>query len=398
MIHIDRKEDCCGCGACANVCPKNCIQMTADKEGFLYPNINKDTCVDCGLCEKVCPEINVEPDTPKVQKAFLVQNKDEQVLSESTSGGFFTAIAECVLENDGVVFGAAFDENFYVKHTFVDNKKELYRFRNSKYVQSDTNDSYKLVEKVLKEDKLVCYSGTPCQIEGLYHYLRKPYDNLILVDVVCRAVPSPLLWEKYLELQSKKQSKHIDNIKFRDKNPYGYRYSQLGIYSFGEQIYNKGVESDQYLRAFFSNICDRPSCYKCNYRKRYRVSDFTIWDCFEVYKYDKKLDNNKGVTRVLLQTKKAETLFYKLEDKLTFVEIEPEKLINNFKEMFNSPAEHERRDSFFEDINTMDIKDCLDKYYPNNVKIAAMKFMRQTMCKIGIYDFVKKSAKKFLKK
>ena len=122
MIHIDRKEDCCGCGACANVCPKNCIQMTADKEGFLYPNINKDTCVDCGLCEKVCPEINVEPDTPKVQKAFLVQNKDEQVLSESTSGGFFTAIAECVLENDGVVFGAAFDENFYVKHTFVDRK------------------------------------------------------------------------------------------------------------------------------------------------------------------------------------------------------------------------------------------------------------------------------------
>ena len=164
MIQISSKADCCGCSACSNICGHQAITMKSDSEGFLYPSVNMKLCTNCGLCEKVCPIINKKEEQQFHQKAYLVQHKDPKILRESTSGGAFTAIAAYILKKGGVVFGAAFDEQFRVVHTSVEDEKELYKFRNSKYVQSDLGDTFRQVRSILKTGRLVCYSGTPCQI------------------------------------------------------------------------------------------------------------------------------------------------------------------------------------------------------------------------------------------
>lgn len=191
MIEIKDKKDCCGCWACENACPKHCISMVEDEEGFRYPQVDKDTCIDCHLCEKVCPVINAKADVVKIQKAFLLQHKDEKVLQESASGGAFTAIASYVLKRGGVVFGAAYDKDFQVTHQYVETYEDLKIFRNSKYVQSLMDNAYLQAKEFLKQGRMVCFSGTPCQLEGLLNYLRKPYENLVTVDVMCHSITSP---------------------------------------------------------------------------------------------------------------------------------------------------------------------------------------------------------------
>ena len=167
MITIKNKKDCCGCSACYSICPKSCIEMKADEEGFLYPNVNKDICINCGLCEKVCPIINKTSEKKTKQEGYLVQIKDEKIRAESTSGGAFTAIAKYVLDRKGVVFGVQYDKDLNVVHSYVENEADLKLYRNSKYVQSEIGDTFKQAKKFLDIGKWVCFSGTPCQIEGL---------------------------------------------------------------------------------------------------------------------------------------------------------------------------------------------------------------------------------------
>lgn len=398
MIEIKEKKNCCGCGGCMNICPKHCVTMKFDSEGFLYPTINKNSCINCGLCEKICPVLNCQPDIPFEQTAYLAQNKNEKIRRESTSGGAFTAIAEYVIENGGVVFGSAYDDKFHVHHTYVENKKELWKFRNSKYVQSDTGKTFSQAETFLKNGRLVCYSGTPCQIEGLKRYLRKEYENLITVDVVCHAVPSPLMWEKYLEMQQEGLGTNISNIMFRDKH-YGYKYSTMTIINKdGNEVYTYGIDTDPMLRAFFSNICDRPSCYDCHFKKRYRVSDFTLWDCFEVEKFDKNLDDDKGTTRVLVHSKKGREVFKCLSDKINFVPADPDFLTADIKEMFHSIAINQNREQFFHDANNLEPKLLFNKYFPETLKVRMERMIRIFCYKTGIYKQAKKIVKKVLRK
>ncbi len=398
MINITEKKKCCGCAACAGACPKNCIEMKADNEGFLYPEIDRGACVNCGLCEKVCPVINCQPDTPFEQTAYLVQNKDERVRRESTSGGAFTAIAEYVIEQGGVVFGAAYDDKFHVHHMYVEEKIELWRFRNSKYVQSDTEETFLHVERFLKEGRLVCYSGTPCQIEGLKRYLRKEYENLIAVDVVCYAVPSPLVWNKYLEMQRSRFGNDISNIMFRDKY-YGYKYSTMTIKDKdGKEVYTYGIDTDPMLRAFFSNICDRPSCYDCQFKKRYRVSDFTLWDCYEVDKFDKRLDDDKGTTRVLVHTDKGRQVFENIKTRISFLEVNPDNMTANVKEMFHSVQGNNDRGAFMIAANTLEANELFDKWFAETIVVKIERNIRILCHKIGVYNVAKRIAKRILRK
>ena len=251
-INITYKEECCGCTACKNSCPQNAIEMKEDNEGFLYPRVNTEKCVNCSLCKKACPIINNNDETMKEQKAYAINNKDLTVRKESTSGGAFSAIASYIIENNGIVFGAAFNDNYEVIHTFVERLEDLKKFRNSKYVQSNLKNTYSEVKQFLDENRLVCYSGTPCQIEGLKRFLKKDYDNLFLIDVVCRAVPSPKVLRTYLKYISKKYLKdeNINGVSFRNKEKYGYKYTQMKVIS-DNNVYEEGVETDPYLRAFF---------------------------------------------------------------------------------------------------------------------------------------------------
>lgn len=390
MIEIKEKQKCCGCTACVAVCPKECIEMKEDSEGFLYPVVDKDNCVKCDFCEKVCPILNTSPEIPFEQTAYIVQNKDEKVLQESTSGGAFTVIAKYILKNNGIVFGVELGNDLVARHIYVENEIELSRFRNSKYVQSFVGGTFKQVKSFLDQGKFVCFSGTPCQIEGLKKYLRKDYEKLITVDVVCRAVPSPMIFHKYVEFQEKKISDKIKYVRFRDKH-YGYKYSTMNVITDRNHgNYYQGVESDPWLRAFFSNICDRPSCHHCHFRKQYRESDFSIWDCFQVGRFSKELDNDKGATRVLVHTDKGREIFDVIKSDFNYIQTTPEAIVAGAKEMKESVTPHEQRQSFFDDAQCMDGTELFRKYFPYTFRVKTEHFIRLLCFRLGIYSVLKK--------
>ena len=390
MIEIKDKKNCCGCSACYSICPKNCIEMKADREGFLYPKINKDLCINCGLCENVCPIINKVEEKVFEQEGYLVQNKDEKVREESTAGGAFTAIAKYVLEKKGIVFGVQYDENLNVGHSYVENESDLNLYRNSKYVQSKIGETFKQAKNFLDEDRWVCFSGTACQIEGLKKYLRKDYNKLITVDVVCRAVPSPLLWKKYVEYQKNKYGNDIKNILFRDKSFYGYNHSQISIQLYnGKKIYHNGLESDPMLRAMFSNICHRPSCYECAFKKRYRVSDFTIWDCFITGLIAKDFDDDKGTTRVLIHTQKGKNIFEEIKSNFKYKDIGADLLTKNVHEMFFSVKINNKRKIFMQDLIALDRERFIKKYFEDTWKIKIKRNLRKILYFLGLYKLLK---------
>ncbi len=392
MIIIDDKRNCCGCWACYNACPKHCIEMKEDEEGFRYPLVDDISCVKCGLCEKVCPILNVgKEDVPHQQEGWLVQHKDDAIRRESTSGGAFTAIATWIIRRGGVVFGSGYHNGtFIVEHQAVEREEDLAIFRNSKYVQSVIGDTFKQVLKYLKEDRWVCFSGTPCQIEGLRYYLQgREYEKLVCVDLVCHGVPSPRILTRYIEAQHTSIGGEFTKILFRDKF-YGYHYSSFSIYNKDRQKdYHKGVDSNAYLRAFFNNLSDRPSCYDCRFKKRYRRSDFTIWDCFSVEKFTKMLDG-KGTTRVLVQSDKGHMIMNEIMPDLRSVKVHPDNLVAEVREMFHSVPINPYRSEFFADCNSMNSIDFFNKWFPITLKVRINTFVRLACHKLGIYSLAKR--------
>ncbi len=371
-----------------NICPRKCIHMLSDNEGFLYPNIDIDQCINCGLCEKCCPIINFKERAMKVPEAYVIQNKDAAVCHESTSGGAFTAIAEYVIENHGIVFGAEMTDQYKVRHCAVEAKADLKKFRNSKYVQSDVGQTYQEVKKYLKEGRLVCYSGTPCQIEGLLQYLGEcEKDSLVLVDLVCRAVPSPGVWKKYVAFLENKYGK-ISSIRFRDKT-LGYQYSTMEIIFENGKVLREGIESDKWLRMFFSGMIIRPSCSSCKFRSINRRSDFTLWDCLNIHRIDKSLDEKLGVTRVLVHTNKGKKILDAIGDKIECHHISVDAAINHVNELSVSPNINEKRASFYEDIGKTSMEKVLNTYFPNTSAIKIKRNVRRIMNRLGIDVIIK---------
>lgn len=391
MINISDKTNCSGCSACAAICPKDCIKMNVDEEGFAYPCVDGMECINCGACEKVCPIINKSEEVVSPQDAYVVQNKDQEVLRESTAGGAFTSIAEYVIKNGGVVFGVTLTDGFTAKHICVESISALKQFRNSKYMQSyEDGNAFKKVKVFLKQKRLVCYSGTPCQVEGLLHFLGKNYDNLITVDVVCRAVPSPMIFKKYIQFQNKALNSNVKNVRFRDKY-YGYKYSTMNVTTeTNGGNYHKGVDTDKWLKAFFSGMCLRPSCYCCEFKKRYRSSDFTIWDCFNVGRFSRKLDNDKGATRMLVHTEKGKQIMNEILNTFEYVKVEPEQIIAGTAEMTKSVQYNKLRDQFMQDANLMDPSDLFNKYFPDTLKTKLEHFVRMFCYRLGVYGIMKK--------
>lgn len=395
MIHIKDKQQCCGCTSCYAICPQECISMHEDHEGFLYPSVDESKCVGCHLCEEVCPIMNAKKEQAFPQRAFVVQHKDETILRESTSGGAFSAIAKWVLDRKGIVYGAGYDETFEVKHFSIRSESDLYKFRNSKYSQSHKTNCFKEIKKELSTGVIVLFSGTPCEVEGLLSFLGTSFPNLITIDVVCHAVPSPLLFRKYLEAQRGERGEGIVDVKFREKH-YGYSYSTMTIRWANKKVYHQGIDTDVMLRAYFDSIASRPSCYHCAFKKRYRMSDFTLWDCFVADEFCRELDNEKGVTRVLLHTEKAIRIFDDIRDDVFYKEVSPDHLTYKVKEMFQSVNANSLRDAFFSDLNNMRAEDCFRKYYPITMRNKVEKGVRLFFVKVGIYKYFKRTVKKLI--
>lgn len=337
MIQTEDKSKCCGCGACESVCPKKCISMHGDKEGCLYPVVDMQKCVHCGLCEQVCPElkeiIKRMPNSPI--KTFAAVNPDSNVRRESSSGGVFSLLAEKIISEGGVVFGARMSADGTVEHCCVENFNEIRLFRGSKYVQSRIGKCYGLAKQYLDSGRKVLFSGTPCQIAGLRGFLRKDYSNLIMVDFVCHGVPAPMVWRKYLKTisrlsgASRKNSVSASSLKtlsyesmsFRDKRngwkKYGFRLP-IAASKGGRNTVSTSYKSDEfyeyfasnkYMQMFLSDLSLRPSCYDCPSKGRLSGSDITIGDFWGIEKIHPEIDDDLGMSLVMINTRKGNEFY-----------------------------------------------------------------------------------------
>lgn len=314
MIEIRHNGDCCGCEACVQVCPKNCIDFSSDAQGFLYPVVNKESCIDCGLCEKVCPVINkTNQSKNNPSTLYAVKSSDDAIRQQSSSGGFFSLLADYVLAKGGVVYGAAFDNAFNVCHSRVDDIADIHKLRGSKYVQSRIGKTFSECKDDLKAGKLVLFTGTPCQISALGHFLRKDYDNLIKVEVVCHGVPSPMIYQQYLKETIIKdvEDRTITKVNFRTKLGSWKKYFFTVEYKDRGEIceYKECVTDSLYMKGFLSDLYIRPSCFECPAKNFTSGADFTIADFWgQEYSFP-EFDDDKGVSAVLANTVKAQEIF-----------------------------------------------------------------------------------------
>lgn len=355
MMILQDKMNCTGCYACVQRCPKKCISMSADENGFWYPTVNEELCVKCGMCEKACPLLysSVNEKAREDIAVYSVVNKDESVRLGSSSGGVFYLMASCIIQRGGVVFGAAFNENFEVEHRYTDTISGIAVFQGSKYLQSKIGDSYVEAERFLKQGRLVMFTGTPCQIEGLLAYLRHDYTNLITQDIICHGVPSPLAWKKYVEYRENKIGAKVCRVLFRHKQRGWKTYSVLFEFENGEQ-YTDIYYKDPYMKAFLKNFTLRSSCYQCSFKSKYRASDITLADFWGVESLSPEMDDDKGTSLIFVNSLKGKQLFDSVQSNIRMKEEDIDSVIQYNSAMVKSVPQPSGRDVFMKMLSTKD--------------------------------------------
>lgn len=391
-LKIKDKKNCTGCYACFNICPVNCISMESDEEGFEYPRIETNKCIKCGKCVDICPILNsIDVDNNPV--AYACINEDESIRLESSSGGIFSLIAEKVIKNDGLVFGAEFNKNFEVEHNFVESENGLGKFRGSKYVQSKIGDTYKKAEKFLLSGRLVLFTGTPCQIAGLKSYLGHSYDNLLCLDIICHGVPSPEVWKKYIEYREEKAGSKTQRIAFRRKDEGWKRFSVSFLFK-NDTEYRKTLDKDLYMRAFLKNVCLRPSCYDCKFKTIHRQSDITLADFWGIGNLFPEMDDDKGTSLILVNSNAGKILFEQIKEKTLFKKVDVNKAILYNSSAVRSVKYNPNREKFLRDKDIATFGCLVKKYCRDSLGYKIKLTIRIGLKKMGLLDV----AKKFLKR
>lgn len=380
MREICNTSACTGCMACANVCAHQAIKVKQDEEGFDRPVIDEDLCVDCGLCKQVCP-VNNHPTTSEPLKVYSGWSSDENVRLSSSSGGAFSEIARPILEDGGVVFGCSLDEKLQAVHTYVETMEDLAtKLRGSKYVQSRIGDSYSKAREFLKQGRLVLFSGTPCQIAGLRNYLRRDYDNLITVDLICHGVPSPMIFEDYKKYIAESQKMTITDVKFRCKKS-SWIFFNMTVTGHVEKKaapsqYIGEYYNDPYIRGFLRDYFLRPSCHQCHFTSTKRCSDFTIadwWGYRKMTKADCDYDK-KGVSLILCNSQKS----LKLNKRLGIIwrERTIEEAMKTNKSLSEPFPMKEMRHAFWNDYKIMPFSTLVENYMqPERVSLPIVILM-----------------------
>ena len=396
MINIKNKQECCGCTACYNICPKNAIEMVVDEEGFKYPKIDKDKCIGCNLCSKVCPMLKKNSKIDNSIKCYGVYNKNENIKKNSTSGGFFTALAENIIDKKGIVYGAKFDENFDVVHCGVEDKEELAVLRGSKYVKSELGNTFTEIKEMLEKNRIVLFSGTPCEIYGLKSFLQKDYENLLCVEVICHGVPSPLYYKKYRDTKIKQYGSEIKRMSFREKT-YGYSSSTMTIEFKNGRKYSRGHESDEMIKAFMRGYCSRETCYNCSFKSFGTVGDFKIGDLWNIEGYLGE-EFREGATLVITCSLKAEEILKELKDKIQIKEIDKGKSEyyngnGGISMILNSAYRPKERDTFLKDINNLKFDIVRKKYLKMTYKEYAKMKLKPILYKMKLLDKIKSKSR-----
>ncbi len=362
MKKIHNNNKCTGCGACYNICPKGAITIKGDELGFYKPFINEDKCINCGLCEKICPLDKYKSQNVEQPKILAFQNNDKEILFKCASGGVFAKLADYVIKQNGIAYGVIYDENMIVSHSRTDNLIDLEKMYSSKYVQSDTRNTFTQTKEDLESGKLVLYSGTPCQIAGLKSYLQKDYENLITVDLVCHGVPSPLVFEKYKQefMAKLPATEKLLNIDFRSK-----------VEGWKEELVTTTITTtttthaklDNFMRAFLHNLSLNKSCTQCQFNKLPRVADLTIADFWGVDDFDKSLNDDKGISIILINNMKGRYLLEHLPKECFLAEVPLAVAIKYNKNICGTSTAHKNYIEFSQEIaGDKTLRDCIKKY------------------------------------
>lgn len=385
MISINSKKECTGCSACVNICPKRCISINEDAEGFDYPLVDTNICVNCHLCEKVCP-IKKKPVYQHEDYTVCIQNKDETVREMSSAGGVIGAVYKATFAMQGVVFGVGFDSKNKVQFMSAENMEECFERKlfASKYVPAELDDVFVKVKQELSSGRLVCFAGLPCHVAGLKAYLNKSPENLWLIDLTCYGVPSRKLYREYIDFLESKYKHRIIDVRFRDKS-FGYAAPTMCVELENGKIKSQNCAVKSYLRCFFSDIASRPSCYECPYKTVGRVSDLTIGDMRSIHKFLPDMDDDLGTTVVYVHSEKGEKIIDAIRDGIRISEIPMDGVLKTSgKKMISCPKMNPHRSAFFSDLNTMTYEKLIKKYCPPNASEHMANIMKGLLRVTGL--------------
>lgn len=357
------KKDCCGCALCANICVKRCISMNADEEGFLVPRIDLENCINCGLCYKKCP-INdlIVKDIEPIYFATAI--KDKEKLLNSSSGGLFIAFAEYVISEGGFVCGCVYDEKMVATHICTNSLSEIKKMMGSKYVQSSIYKVLPQIKEKLSQGYKVLFTGTACQIASVKNFVNN-HENLLLVDILCHGVPSPLFFKKYVEFLEKKHNGKIVNVEFRNKKKLGWGSEHRTYYEFEKNniIHGRYPSLPAYFCSFFYGTNLRESCYRCRYAGRNRISDITIGDFWGYYAYYKR-NFPEGISIASVNTAKGLQLFDSIKSYFSICDRLSEDTAKGTNTNFYYPTKRPKsRSEFYKGIKEKKYKDYIWKIY-----------------------------------
>ena len=382
-------KECTGCTCCKNICPVNAISFDKNAEGFMEPYIDDEKCILCGKCLKKCPQKKIINNNLKKQACYVAQIKDKDKLLVSASGGVFYALAKKFLDQNGIVYGAAYTKNIAIEHIRINNIHEVHKLQGSKYVQSHLNNIFKKVEEDLKNGLKVLFSGTPCQIAGLHEFLSKPYKNLFTIDLICHGVPSQAIFKKYLSYLERKYKGKIVSYDFRNKEKKGWDTNYKIEFESGKKIFGSG-KLDIYYQAFLTGKIYRECCYQCKYANMNRVSDITIGDFWGIENVLPEFNTINGVSGILINSEKGKKIFDEIGNSLEFYEVDPNEL-KKYNGNLNTPTNRP-------DIRNIIYTDLKDKEFKNTVIFSAYNKSIKNIISYKIPTNLKLRIKKVMKK
>lgn len=372
MIDIKNKVDCCGCNACGDICPTGAIDFHIDNEGFWYPEVNMEQCVNCGLCEKTCPIIHADElkkNDIEEPECYAAENKNLEVVFDSTSGGLFSAFADRMYREKGFVGGAIFSDDYKsVKQFISPDKKDLPKLRSSKYLQSNLEGFFKQVSLLLKEGEKVLVCGCPCQMAALRAYLKRTYENLVILDFICLGINSPLIWQKYLDTFVDRYGSPVVYAKPKSKE-LGWRNLTTKLKLANGDVKYETRENSNFTNGYIvTHAYMRPSCYECKFRGFPRISDITLADFWGIEKYNKALEKDLGTSLVMINSLKGKEWFDKITGRLNYIKMPFEAACQGNPALIRDASKPEiDREHFFKDVNDLKFSEVAEKYkfFPN---------------------------------
>lgn len=357
---VDQK-DCTGCGACRNICPCGAVTMTADREGFRYPEVDPAKCAGCGICLRVCPAETPGPENAGSPECFACRSRNRETRIASTSGGIFTELAKEVLARGGAVAGARYAGDFSVRHAVVFSEEELAPLRRSKYLQSDTGAVYRQTELLLKKGMPVLFSGTPCQNAALRLYLGRPYPNLVRCDFICRGVASPKVFRMYLDMLEQERRSRVRFVQFKNKDRGWHGFGTRIGFANGDSLFCSRYEDPFMVGYLERNLFLRPSCHSCRFRGA-GEGDVTLGDFWGAERVCPELDDDLGTSAVLLNSAAGREIFERIKPRVVWKPCTREDILRGNPCMEGSVPEGKDRRRFFDELDRRPFRELARKY------------------------------------